>query len=66
MIECSYRIDIVVERLVLVELKSVERLEPIHHSQLLTYLRLSDRWLGLLINFNTIWLKHGLRRIVNG
>ena len=48
------------------ELKSVERLEPIHDLQLLTSLRLSGRWMGLLINFNSALLKHGLRRMLNG
>lgn len=62
----SHRIDLLVEDLVIVELKSVERFEPVHQLQLLTYLRLSGRWMGLLINFNTARLKHGLRRMLNG
>jgi GxxExxY protein len=49
-----------------VELKSVERLEPVHELQLLTCLRLSGRWLGLLVNFNSALIKHGLRRMFNG
>jgi GxxExxY protein len=62
----GYRLDLLVEDLVLVELKAVERLEPIHEFQLLTYLRLSGRWLGLLINFNSYRVKDGLRRMLNG
>ena len=62
----GHRIDLLVEDLVIVELKSVERLEPVHQFQLLTYLRLSGRWLGLLVNFNTDLLKLGLRRVLDG
>src|SRR5204862_8150614 len=51
-LDCSYKIDIKVADLVIVELKSVEAIDPIHEAQLLTYLRLSNLWLGLLINFN--------------
>jgi len=65
-LEFSYRLDLVVDDLVVVELKSVERLEPIHHLQLLTYLRLSGRWMGLLLDFNTDRMKHGVRRLLNG
>ncbi len=50
----------------MVELKAVEKIEPIHEAQLLTYLRLTNVWLGLLINFNVPILKDGIRRIVNG
>ncbi|CAN5872986.1 hypothetical protein BH23PLA1_BH23PLA1_30000 [soil metagenome] len=64
-LECSYRLDLVVGGLVIVELKSVERIDPIHEAQLLTYLRLMPLWLGLLINFNVPVLKDGIRRIVN-
>jgi len=63
-LECGYRMDEVVGGLVVVELKSVERLEPIHEAQLLTYLRLSGHWLGLLINFNVPVLKNGIKRFV--
>lgn len=63
---CGYRIDIRVDDCLIIELKSVERLEPIHDAQLLTYLRLSQLWLGLLINFNVPMLKQGIRRLVNG
>jgi GxxExxY protein len=65
-LEVGHRLDLLVENLVIVELKSVERLEPVHRLQLLTYLRLSERWMGLLINFNTDLLKHGLRRVLDG
>ena len=65
-LEVGHRVDMLVEDLVIVELKSVEELEPVHQLQLLTYLRLSGRWLGLLINFNTALLKHGLRRVLDG
>ena len=65
-VDCSYRIDILVEGLIIVKLKAVEKVEPIHEAQLLTYLRLSHLWLGLLINFNVVVLKDGLKRIVNG
>jgi len=65
-LECGYRMDEVVGGLVVVELKSVERLEPILEAQLLTYLRLSEHWLGLLINFNVPVLKNGIKRFVLG
>lgn len=64
-LECGFRLDIVVESLVIVELKSVERLDPIHDAQLLTYLKLSGLKLGLLINFNVPILKNGIKRLVN-
>ena len=63
-LDCGYRIDILVEELVLIELKSVERLDPLHHAQVLTYLRLRNLWLGLLINFNVPVLRLGLKRLV--
>ena len=64
-LDCGYRLDILVEKLVIVELKTVEHIEPIHEAQLLTYLKLSDLWLGLLMNFNVPVLKEGIRRLVN-
>ena len=64
-LDCGYRLDILVENLVVVELKSVEKIEPIHEAQLLTYLKLADLWLGLLINFNVSVLKDGIKRKVN-
>ena len=65
-LDCGYRLDLLVEDKVIVELKSIETLEPIHDAQLLTYLRLRNAWLGLIINFNVIMLKDGVRRLVNG
>ena len=65
-LDCGYRIDLLVEDAVIVELKAVDRLEPIHEAQLITYLKLSGCQLGLLINFNVKVLKHGIRRLVNG
>ena len=64
-IDCAYRIDILVQDAVVVELKAVDRIEPIHKAQLLTYLKLSNKKLGLLINFNVPVLKDGIVRIVN-
>jgi GxxExxY protein len=63
-LDCGYRLDMVVEGSVLLELKSAANLEPIHEAQLLTYLRLSGLRLGLLINFNVPVLKQGIRRRV--
>jgi GxxExxY protein len=64
-IDCGYRIDLLVEREVIVELKAVSRIEPIHEAQLLSYLKLSGCRVGLLINFNVKQLTRGLRRFVN-
>ena len=64
-LDCSYRIDLLVEDAVLVALKSIEQILPIHSAQLLTYLRASHKPIGLLINFNVLVLKDGIRRIVN-
>lgn len=63
--DCGYRIDLLVEDLLVVELKSVEKLMPIHTAQILSYLRLSNLQVGLLLNFNVMRLKDGLHRIVN-
>lgn len=65
-IDEGYRADIVVEGKVVVELKSVEVVAPVHKKQLLTYLRLLDLHLGLLINFGSALIKHGITRVVNG
>lgn len=65
-IGCGYRLDFLVENLVVVELKAVEDVLPIHRSQVLTYLRLSGKWLGLLINFNVHRLVDGVTRLANG
>lgn len=64
-LDCGYRMDIVVEGLVVLELKSVENLLPIHEAQILTYLKLSDHPLGLLINFNVSFLRQGIRRFAH-
>jgi GxxExxY protein len=64
-LDCGYRLDIVVDNLVIVELKAVERIKPLHEAQLRTYLKLSETWLGLLINFNVTLLKEGIHRMVN-
>ena len=61
----NLRLDLLVDDCVIVELKSVEELKPIHHKQLLTYLRLMNKKVGLLINFNTDNLMDGIKRIVN-
>ena len=65
-LECGYRLDVLVGGLVIVEIKSVEKLQPIHSLQLSTYLKLTDLWLGLLINFNEPTLRDNFKRIVNG
>ncbi len=65
-LDAGYRLDLVVEDTVIVEIKAVDRLERIHEAQLLSYLRLSGYRIGLLINFNVTLLKTGLKRIVNG
>ncbi len=63
-VDCGYRIDLLVEDQLIVELKAVEALTPIHQAQLLTYMKLSMIRIGLLINFNTRMLKHGVKRMV--
>lgn len=65
-IEVGFRADLIVNRRVIVEIKSVEGIAPVHLKQLRTYLRLADKKLGLLINFNENLIKDGLRRVVNG
>lgn len=64
-LDCGYKLDVVVEGKVILELKSVNKFEPIHDAQLLTYLKLADLKLGILINFNVPILKDGIKRIVN-
>jgi GxxExxY protein len=64
-LDCGYRLDLAVEDSVLVEIKAIEQLAPIHDAQLLSYLRLSENRVGLLLNFHVRVLKNGLRRIVN-
>ncbi|MGB0863832.1 MAG: GxxExxY protein [Saprospiraceae bacterium] len=61
----GFRADIIVNGKVIIELKSVEELKPVHYKQLLTYLKLGDKRVGLLINFNVNLIKHGIKRIVN-
>jgi GxxExxY protein len=63
-LDCGYRLDLLVEESVVVELKSVERLDRVHEAQMLSYLRLSGCKVGLLINFNVRMLKDGLKRLV--
>ena len=65
-LDAGYRIDIIIEDKFIVEIKSVEALNDVHLAQLLTYLRLSNCKLGLLINFNVNLLKNGVRRVING
>ena len=64
-LECGYRVDLLIEGKLIVEVKSVEALAEIHFAQVLTYLRLSDLRLALLLNFNVVHMKDGIRRIVN-
>ncbi len=65
-IDAGYRIDLMVEDSVIAELKAVEKVLPIHVAQLLSYLKLSNKKVGLLINFNVVHLKDGIKRIANG
>lgn len=65
-VEAGYRIDMLVEDQVVVELKAVDAIHPIHKAQLLSYLKLSEKRLGLIINFNVLHLKDGITRMVNG
>jgi GxxExxY protein len=64
-LDCGYRLDLVVEDAVIVEIKAIEQLAPIHDAQVISYLRLADRRVGLLINFHVRLLKDGVKRIVN-
>ena len=65
-IELGYRIDLIVENLVIVEVKRVDAIHPVHHAQLLSYLRLSGIGVGLLINFYVLHLRDGIKRMVDG
>ncbi|HNM31993.1 MAG TPA: GxxExxY protein [Chitinophagales bacterium] len=65
-LDCGYRIDLLVEDKLVIEIKSVDELNDIHLAQTLTYLKLGNFKLGLLINFNVTLLKHGIKRVVNG
>ena len=64
-LDCGYRLDMVVEDEIIVEIKAIEKLLPIHDAQLLSYLRLTKKRIGLLMNFHVPVLKNGLKRIVN-
>ncbi|NJM22221.1 MAG: GxxExxY protein [Richelia sp. RM1_1_1] len=64
-LDCVYRLDLIVEHKVIIEVKSVESLKPIHSVQLLTYLKLKNCKLGLLLNFNVLHLKEGIKRVAN-
>ena len=64
-LDCGYRLDVVVEDAIILELKSCEKIDPIHKAQLLTYLKLSGFKLGLLLNFNVTLMREGIVRIVN-
>ena len=65
-LDIGYRIDLIIENKLIVEVKSVEVLNDIHMAQILTYLKLSRCKLGLLINFNTVLFKDGVKRVING
>jgi GxxExxY protein len=65
-LDCGYRMDLVIERKIVVEVKSVDSLTDIHLAQILTYLKLSKNRFGLLMNFNITLLKDGIKRVVNG
>jgi GxxExxY protein len=65
-LDVGYRVDLLLEHKLIIEVKSVEALNDIHLAQVLTYLKLSDCKLGLLINFNTVLFKDGIRRVING
>jgi GxxExxY protein len=65
-LECGYRIDLLVESKVVIEIKSVETLNDVHLAQTLTYMKLGNYKLGLLINFNVLRLKDGIKRVING
>jgi GxxExxY protein len=65
LLDCGYRLDLVVEKVIVVELKSCDKIEAIHKAQLLTYLRLSDLQLGLILNFNVTVMRDGIVRVVN-
>jgi GxxExxY protein len=64
-LECGYRLDLLVEDLVIVELKACGRIEPIHKAQLMTYLKLMDKQLGLIMNFKVPLMRDGIQRVVN-
>ena len=65
-LDCGYRLDVLVENRIILELKSCEQIDPIHKAQILTYLKLSDLKLGLILNFNVPVMKEGIVMILNG
>ena len=65
-LDVGYRIDLLIEKKLVIEIKAVEALNDLHLAQILTYLKLSDCKLGLLINFNTVLFKNGVKRVING
>ena len=65
-LDCGYRLDLIVEDKLIIEVKSVDALTDIHLAQVLTYLKLSNCKLGLLINFNVLLIKDGIKRVING
>lgn len=65
-LDCGYRLDLVVEQQLVIELKAVDKLLPIHLAQVLTYLKLMDVRHGLILNFNVMSMKNGIKRVVNG
>ena len=65
-LECGYRIDLLAEKKLVIEIKSVEALNDVHLAQTLTYMKLGNYKLGLLLNFNVVKLKEGIKRVVNG
>jgi len=66
LLECEFRLDLVVSEAVIVEVKAVEKIIPVHRAQLLSYLRLHRAWLGLLLNFHQEVLRDGIHRVLNG
>ena len=64
-LDCGYRIDLLVEKKLVLELKAIDKFSPVHHAQVLTYLKLGGYKLGLLLNFNVPVMKQGIRRIIN-
>ena len=65
-LDCGYRVDLLIDNTIIVELKSADKILPIHEAQLLTYMKLSDITIGLLMNFNVKYMKDGIKRMVNG
>jgi len=65
-LDLGYRMDLLVEDLVVVEIKSVDAISPVHQAQVISYLKLSGKSIGLLINFNVVHLKDGIKRFING